>query len=245
VLFGFLVLSLFVVVDSLSVMMGCGLMMPGCVVMVLARRMFHRHGSAPFNETVVREILQKDVENTVRLSRHDDSVRPARSAPRRRRAAAGRRLTRMPIVGPKKSEVLRLPAQIRLELARSRSRGCLRGQERKQVPTKLSPGIHLTGRGPIESQLTDPSARICAVEDTHSHALIQSRGVRGRRRGMTIRSRIASEHFICSGQLANGVNQLEYLEGNSNKSARDYFFSCLRLRLEHSPGRVAGWTRGA
>ena len=67
-LFGLFVFSLFVMVNSLSVMMGSRLMMPSRVVMVLARRMFHRHESAPFNGTVVRRILRQDLENTRRLS---------------------------------------------------------------------------------------------------------------------------------------------------------------------------------
>jgi hypothetical protein len=50
VLFGLFVFSLFVMVDGLSVMMGRRFVMPSRVVMVLARRMFQRHGSAPFME---------------------------------------------------------------------------------------------------------------------------------------------------------------------------------------------------
>jgi hypothetical protein len=68
VLLGLFVFALFVMVDSLSVMMGRRLVMPSRVVMVLARRMFHRHGSAPFNGTVVRRILQQNLENTRGLS---------------------------------------------------------------------------------------------------------------------------------------------------------------------------------
>jgi hypothetical protein len=50
-LLSFFVLSHFVMMNRFAVVVGRCLVVPGCVVVVLAGRMFHSHGIRPFDKT--------------------------------------------------------------------------------------------------------------------------------------------------------------------------------------------------
>jgi len=52
-LFCLFVFSLFVMMNSFTVVMCRSLVMPGCMVVVLAGRMFHGHGVCPFDKKVL------------------------------------------------------------------------------------------------------------------------------------------------------------------------------------------------
>jgi hypothetical protein len=67
-LFSFFVLSHFVMMNSFPVVMCRCVVMPGCIVVVLAGRMFHRHWMRPFDKNVLksrRSSLEEDSRKTL------------------------------------------------------------------------------------------------------------------------------------------------------------------------------------